>query len=74
MAITLNVLDVRKFDLQFAFCELQNRLAQIDNKNSLWLINDREPIEWYTYLRGNDFNSQTFMISHDEYRIFISRN
>jgi hypothetical protein len=74
MVLTLNVLDIRGHTPQQALSELKQRSGQIDEKSSMWLINDSEPKDCYSYLMEHNFYFRTFIVSKNEYRVFISRN
>ena len=46
-------------------------LPKLSKHKSLWLICDHEPTNLYQYLIDNDLNFQTFIISDNEFRLFV---
>lgn len=73
MNITLNILDVKGIEPERALLKLQQRVGSIAKDGSMWLIDDHEPKEYYSYLTEHNFHFQTFIVSNNEYRVFISR-
>lgn len=73
MSLTLNILNIKGIETEKALLKLQEHTHSIAKNESLWLIDDHEPKEYYSYLTTHDFHFQTFIVSDDECRVFISR-
>jgi len=73
MNTTLNILDIKGIEPEQALLKLQQHLSSVSKNKSVWLIDDHEPKECYYYLIEHDFHFQTFIVSANEYRVFISR-
>ncbi len=73
MKLPSNILDIRGYSPEKAISELKCCSDCIDKKGCMWLINDIEPIHCYKYLMEHDYHFQTFIVSKNEYRVFISR-
>ncbi len=67
-----NVLDVRGFTSEEVIMALKQNSGEMEKKGCLWLINDREPTDCYSYLMEHDYHFQTFIVSKNEFRVFIS--
>ncbi|MCG8306148.1 MAG: hypothetical protein MI975_02075, partial [Cytophagales bacterium] len=51
---------------------LEQQINAITQNESLWLVDDHEPLNCYDYLIKRGIFFQTFIISENEYRVFIS--
>jgi len=70
--LELNILDIRDIGREIAIGEFKANIDQIEKHDSLWLIDDHEPLDCYPLLIDGSFNFQTFKVNAQEYRIFIS--
>ncbi|MCL3781979.1 hypothetical protein EMN47_16455 [Prolixibacteraceae bacterium JC049] len=67
-----NVIDIRGCSSDKIILLLNDYSEELQRKGCLWLINDLEPIECYSYFIENNYHYQIFAIAENEYRIFIS--
>ena len=72
--LSLNILDIRGRTSEEALQNLIDRVEKIKENDSLWLIDNKEPIDCYDYLLDYDYNFQIFIYSKNEYRVFVSKN
>ena len=64
-------IDLRGKELEQIKDKVVNILPELSKHKSLWLICDHEPLELYQYLIDNDYVFQTFIISKNEFRLFV---
>jgi uncharacterized protein (DUF2249 family) len=64
-------IDLRGEDVDQIQDKLMCLLPKLSKHKSLWLICDHEPTELYQYLIDKEFNFQTFIISNNEFCLFV---
>lgn len=74
MNLTLNLLDLKGIDTKNGLLKLKKETQLMKKKGAIWLVDDHEPTELYPFLIQQELHFQTFIISKNEYRLFISKN
>ena len=71
MSVTFNRLDIRGLSSRVARNILVESLKERKNDHPIWLIDDKEPIDCYAFLVQENYLFETFIMSGNEYRVFI---
>ena len=71
MALAFKRVDIRGLSSKSATEKLRSSLDDRKEDEPLWLIDDKEPIDCYTYLVQGNYLFETFIMSSKEYRVFV---
>jgi hypothetical protein len=74
MAFTFKRVDLRGLSSRSATNKLAESLEERRRDEPIWLIDDKEPIDCYTYLIQENYLFETFIMSSKEYRVFVGLN
>jgi hypothetical protein len=74
MALTFKRVDIRGLSSRGATDKLAESLEDRKRDEPIWLIDDKEPIDCYTYLIQENYLFETFIMSSKEYRVFVGFN
>ncbi len=66
-----NVLDTRGLNSTATIEKFIEKEENLLYKYPFWTIHHTEPLRLYDYLTNNDYFFETFIISYNEYRIYI---
>jgi hypothetical protein len=71
MALAFKRVDIRGLSSKSANEKLVSSLNERKKNEPLWLIDDKEPVDCYTYLVQENYLFETFIMSSNEYRVFV---
>ena len=71
MALAFKRVDIRGLSSKSANEKLVKSLNERKKDEPLWLIDDKEPVDCYTYLVQENYLFETFIMSSKEYRVFV---
>tara|TARA_B100000614_G_C14328795_1_gene403782 strand:- start:441 stop:671 length:231 start_codon:yes stop_codon:yes gene_type:complete len=71
MALAFKRVDIRGLSSESANEKLVKSLNERKKNEPLWLIDDKEPVDCYTYLVQENYLFETFIMSSKEYRVFV---
>ena len=74
MTLTFKRVDIRGLSPKGATSKLAESLQERQQDESIWLIDDKEPIDCYAYLIQENYLFETFIMSSKEYRVFVGWN
>ena len=74
MALAFKRVDIRGLSSESANEKLVKSLNERKKNEPLWLIDDKEPVDCYTYLVQENYLFETFIMSSKEYRVFVGRS
>ena len=69
--LTLELLDLRGFGEAESLDMLEAQIENSLSDDSFWIIDDKEPFHCYDYLKEKECTFETYIISENEYRIFV---
>lgn len=71
MALAFKRVDIRGLSPKSATEKLVSSLSERKEDESIWIIDDKEPLDCYAYLVQENYLFETFIMSSREYRVFV---
>ena len=71
MDLSFDVLDLRELPAHKAIEKLESMLQYKGKHDPIWIIDKEEPLQCYTYLMRRNYYFETFIISKNEFRVFV---
>ena len=68
---TLEIIDFRESLSTDVLETLRSKLRKKSNSDGFWFITEEEPEECYELLLKEEFIFQTYIVSDNEYRVFV---